>query len=498
MYKTSYYNFYIHIPEKQAYLLYNSYNNGLYEIDKKTGEQLKKWSLKSEITDKELSCINQEYLEELINDGFLVKNNMDEIQLMQDKMEEHHKSFLQYGGFALTIIPTNACNLACPYCYLGSLPSKSKKVVMNDEVMESIIELLENEIIRTNKKFTKLNVTWFGGEPLLATNVVNKLSKKFIKFSKENNIEYKSKMITNGVNLTKDNWQLLQKLNINTVQITLDGNRDHHNKNRPLKGEKAKSFDTILDNLKYLPDNIKCHIRINIDKQIFNTLPDLFKELNKKDIWPQKINNVYLYLGHKFDISGKNHNFYARDEFAKINSEFSKIKLEFYNSWASKNKIKKAKFKFHYPKRPFHYCLTANHPYGMVIGHDGNVYKCWEYCNSQPEIVGNVQDGYESINRAPKFQKAINFDKTLYDNECRICKFLPICDMGACMAKHLDNNNKKLCTIWKYNLKRELKKQYLMMMDEPEKIQSFKEAFQKKDKNLFLNVDSINNTRECE
>ena len=59
----------------------------------------------------------------------------------------------------LTINPTLACNFACPYCFEKQHPD----IFMNGTIENKIINF-----INLHKGAKILDVTWFGGEPLLA------------------------------------------------------------------------------------------------------------------------------------------------------------------------------------------------------------------------------------------------------------------------------------------------------------------------------------------
>ena len=48
-------------------------------------------------------------------------------------------------------------------------------------------------------------MTWYGGEPLMNIETIERLSDFFVEFCKENDIEYTAMVVTNGFNLTKEN-----------------------------------------------------------------------------------------------------------------------------------------------------------------------------------------------------------------------------------------------------------------------------------------------------
>jgi len=89
---------------------------------------------------------------------------------------------------------------------------------MNKRVQEGILDFVKKY---DTVKF--LNVTWYGGEPMLATDVI-----KFLSFELQKLVEhYNASMITNGFYLDKivdtiSDWR------ISRLQITLDGTKETH------------------------------------------------------------------------------------------------------------------------------------------------------------------------------------------------------------------------------------------------------------------------------
>ena len=54
------------------------------------------------------------------------------------------------------------------------------------DVKHAIVNYIKNNI----HKFTELNVTWFGGEPLLALNDIREMSREFMKICTLYSIHY--------------------------------------------------------------------------------------------------------------------------------------------------------------------------------------------------------------------------------------------------------------------------------------------------------------------
>lgn len=94
-------------------------------------------------------------------------------------------------NISVSIATTMACNLRCPYCFEEG--NKSNEM-MSEDVAEAIVKYL------VAKRKHEINVTWFGGEPLMNFKVIEKISNSL----KEHNVTFSASIITNGTLLTDD------------------------------------------------------------------------------------------------------------------------------------------------------------------------------------------------------------------------------------------------------------------------------------------------------
>jgi len=85
---------------------------------------------------------------------------------------------------------------------------------MSKEVQNKILEYIEKQI----KHLRSISVAWFGGEPLLAFNIIKNMSEKIIKMCEKNEIVYESFIVTNGYNLTRKIGKELSNLKISFAQ----------------------------------------------------------------------------------------------------------------------------------------------------------------------------------------------------------------------------------------------------------------------------------------
>ena len=109
---------------------------------------------------------------------------------------------------------TEQCNLRCSYCYFRETHAK-RCAVMSDEVMEASIRLAVKRSIETQDAF--LNITFFGGEPLLRMDFIKKTVKFAKKLVKQNasklkkDLKFMFSLDTNGTLLTEEIIKYLKK-----------------------------------------------------------------------------------------------------------------------------------------------------------------------------------------------------------------------------------------------------------------------------------------------
>ena len=77
--------------------------------------------------------------------------------------------YLSPGALHLIIMPTEQCNLRCTYCYEDFALSR-----MAPETVRGLIRLIESRA----PDLEMLSLDWFGGEPLLAQDIVEQVQER--------------------------------------------------------------------------------------------------------------------------------------------------------------------------------------------------------------------------------------------------------------------------------------------------------------------------------
>jgi uncharacterized protein len=175
----------------------------------------------------------------------------------------------------LTLFPTEKCNFRCTYCYEDFEIGR-----MSDELQRSIEIFLERRV----STLKSLQFSWFGGEPLLAKDVVLRLMKHAKHLCDDNGILFSSGMTTNAYLLEYDLAEELLSLNQDFYQITLDGIGDTHDILRR-RADGAGTFDRIWKNLvamKELQGNFDCMLRIHVRRDNIDNLKLLMAEIRRE------------------------------------------------------------------------------------------------------------------------------------------------------------------------------------------------------------------------
>ncbi|MBE6082815.1 MAG: radical SAM protein [Tissierellaceae bacterium] len=408
-YKKSFYN--IEILYKNSVYVYNPFK-GIVKLNQYLFESL-----------NNLNSAKDGHIQVLLKNGLIVDKNLDEFKKVNFI---NYIAKLNMNQLSLSISPTFACNFICSYCFV-----KKSNVIMDKQVQNDILFFVENRLKAGTKS---LKVTWFGGEPLLAFDILEYLSQNFINLCNKYNCRYDAFLITNGTLLNSEYAKILKKLNIKGIQITLDGPERIHNQKRPF--ENGNSFYVILSNLKKIED-IKFNVRINLCKDNYKYIDELL-EIISQDSIRKKINDICLSPVFKTEYMKEE----ERKKCFEI-EEYAEVELEILKKILSKKLPKKIDIK------RVNVGNSKEVLWDMNIDPLGNVYKDEFYMGNKNDIAGNIREiNLKTIVNNPHFIKHIMSNKET-EHKCKECKILPVCMNGN--LQHMS------CISLKYNIKEQLK-----------------------------------------
>ncbi len=347
--------------------------------------------------------------------GFIVDKSFDELAYI--KFRNKQKVF-DNTHYHLIINPTMECNFRCWYCY-----EEHSKSQMSQATVRLIKKHIKYKI--EVEKIHSLTIGWFGGEPLLYFNeVVYPISLYAKNLCKKHNIRYNANMTTNAYFVNEDMVQKFQKINLFDYQITLDGDKERHNKIRKgINGE--LSYNTIVNNIRLICCNLnQAHVslRINYDsltfkqKDIFNILEEFPKNirskitLNTQRVWQTQVEN-----------EEKENSFLP--EFIKL----ARKKGYSLHRGGSLN------------IKTFYSCYASRLNYAN-INHDGKVYKCTARKYTTDNYLGELNK-YGEITWKQDMVCKMYSSLPIENDECLQCKYLPLC-YGQCIQHFIEQGFK--------------------------------------------------------
>ncbi|MGN9163347.1 radical SAM protein [Clostridium sulfidigenes] len=384
-------NYNLKVKHNGNFIIFNTISKKYVFYDKEKHELI--GSITNNLNKSNYSIEELNIIKKLWKIGGIIDNSTDE-----KEKAIYNENVMKYQNevFFLTIQPTLDCNFRCVYCY-------------EDHKSEYMSEFTENGIISyindISQKVKKVFIVWFGGEPLLATDTINRISQEAIKICYDNRCKYESMIVTNGYLISEDNISLLERNRITTAQITLDGTRSYHNEKRPLlNGD--KTFDKILDNIiLLLKNNVKLILRINIDKNNISNISEVFDLID-----PQYRKNIVINMCNLFQNNKS---------------------MNLYNLYL--DALRKG-----YTIEPFpnkNYRCDGYSKNSLTIQPNGNIVPCSILAEKGISFGKINENGNLKIENNSMYYKFKNYVVT-NQSRCRECITEPLCG-GPCMYKNI-------------------------------------------------------------
>lgn len=423
------------IENRGRFYLYSTLSNSLLEVDEELYGYLRDSFLNR--TEIPMDDIGGDSVGILRKRDFITDNDADNFLKYKSVIvrQRNQNSFMH-----LTVAPTMDCCFHCSYCF-----EKAKREgVMTEGVMDSIVRYVQH---RTSLK--SIFLTWFGGEPLMA---VDQMEELYEKLSEGWSWDFRSNIVTTGYHLDDNAIRVLKKIKVSSMQVTLDGMRDTHNRVKRLP-DNTDVFEKVMLNLENLCDKapgISVVIRVNLTKE--NS--DEYKELH--DYCAGRFRgaaNIVLAPAFVMDrnsgcASGRTGSLLF-DRRAK-----SKLILNLWNQYGLDSPY------IRYPQTSFHECAIRN---DMAVSFDpeGYAYKCWEIIGDRRYAVARLDRNgcLTDINALNLNRQSYGADP-LESNVCRECRYLPVCN-GGCPIQRVENEfdggHNDCCTYYKGCLEKFIK-----------------------------------------
>ena len=312
------------------------------------------------------------------------------------------------------IAPTLACNARCPYCYEKDVSAKKH---MSDAKVDDLIEFITKNII--GKK--KLTLSWFGGEPLMNSKAIERVSDSIIPLCLKNGVEFHAHMTTNGI-LTDRYIDLIQKCRIESIQITLDGTKSVYESVKGYVGIE-NSFEHVVDNIFMLTTKgVYVSIRMNVGRNNIEDLQQLCCLLLNDSRWND---NIDIYFHPLMDYVKNDDEYLSASEYeAMFTTLYQTLyELGYYTS------VKQFRI------RPRTLSCYGWDMTTFAIGPDGELYNCQHELGQKEYEIGNITSGVHIT------EALVNEHLTDISKQCEDCVYLPICQGGCFFSMRACNSN---------------------------------------------------------
>lgn len=347
-----------------------------------------------------------------IQDYFLRGRDDEEIEHILEeanKKEEEKYRVKRIKLTHLTIIVTDHCNLDCSYCYVKKKNSKHLDLATLKKTISHFLNCYELD--------DQLNITFFGGEPLLNYECIKKVCSYIRQIAETRKLNINYSITTNGTILNDDIFRLFCEYDFNII-ISIDGNEDMQVANR---FKNYKMYKTLLKNVCELSKYFNLNARMTIcDNNI-----DLLAEI--KHLFSIGFNTISFEPVSNFIYDTEHLKYeYLISNLSEVGDYYlNNLKhKEFKNLTKYTNTLKK----IHFGHSSEHFCNAGNSAFAVDLF--GNINVCHRFINNDKYIVGDTAKGISNYKR----RKFLNRHLLNYrDNgRCNSCWARFLCG-GSCI-----------------------------------------------------------------
>ncbi len=302
-----------------------------------------------------------------------------------------------------TLHLTNACNMACKYCYVNG----ENKCTMSIETTKKVVDMA------TESNKSSIGIIFFGGEPLLHKDLIYE-TVEYCKWKEKScNSLFHYKITTNGLLLDKAFMDFSTKVNL-FIAMSHDGIKEAHDKNRVDKNKNgtfswlSDKIDLLLSNRPYAP---------------------VMMVVNSDTVQYYLESVKYLYnRGFKYLICSLNYAGDWDDSSMKIlEDQYKKLADFYYERTLAEDKFYLSPFEVkissHINKDTYCNERCELGKKQLSVGPDGLFYPCVQFVGDKHYSIGNVNTGIDETRR----QELYNVNEEEKDS-CRECAIRTRCN----------------------------------------------------------------------
>ncbi len=389
----------------------------------------------------DVSPDEREALDLLWENGFLVADRTTDQQRLDTYLTEVKSDTSELN---VTVLTTLQCNFACDYCFQGDHGDYNTHAdKMSPDTAQRLSDWIEAELDRVSPQ--KLVLTFLGGEPLLNLPVMYALAERAWAATERRGMPMFVNIITNGLLLTPEVVDRMLPYGLNGIKITLDGDKDTHNRMRPLRGGQG-TFDRIVENIRKVAGRCRIAIGGNFDESSIDSYPALLEFLKAQDFADKlvKVNFKPIFRAEPVPAAGgkiipltpvgsgaKSLNgacFTAAGAGGGVACDSCNVlddKLTFI-----REETKRHGFPTHdgVHNGPCH----VHKQHAHTVGPDGSLYPCPGFTGQLALSTGHIDNRHDTWRETAREK----FNRLHPWKECGDCAFIPVCAGGCVAASH--------------------------------------------------------------
>jgi uncharacterized protein len=314
---------------------------------------------------------------------------------------------------------------------------------MSLETAAAVVAHAERELDTVRPE--RLSLMFFGGEPLLNLPVMYALAERMWQATQARGVKIYINIITNGLLLTTDVVDRMLPYGLNGIKITLDGDRDTHNRMRPLRGKQG-TFDRIIANTRAVADLTRIAVGGNFEVDTVDSYPALLDFLAAQDFAPRLSRVTFKPVikqsaavpkgilpltvvgAESTPLNGACMSSAGTGVSRACDScDLADDKMAFLRDETKKRGFATADGVHMGPCE-----IHKGHAY--TVGTDGSLFACPGFAGEALQSTGHI-DGREEQYRT---QALRNFEKLASWEQCHDCAFIPVCAGGCTVAAHIE------------------------------------------------------------
>lgn len=315
---------------------------------------------------------------------------------------------------------TNACNLACRYCYGQEVDGYVKDgEAMDWDTAREAIDFLARRA-PSNTPFTMI---FFGGEPLMNYNLVRKCALYASGVFANAGKSIKYSITTNGTILNEEMIEFFTEHNF-SIMISVDGTQSVHDTLRPFRGSGRPTYDLVAGNaaalIERLPGRISARATIcDINKNLWET---------SEHLRSMGFGNVVFGLetstnSHEFHISQSNAERSYENLCSDILDSFERGRMRLVEPFPTLMRVVLFGLDRAYP-------CGAGRTY-VAIAPNGDLYPCHRFMGLDAQRIGDIRTGFQPKSTSRYWSLRVD------DREvCSSCWAKRFCG-GGCPFEHL-------------------------------------------------------------